>query len=487
MINFKLIFKVIGALLFQEAFLMVLCMVMALCYGEEDALPFMGSIVVTAFFGFIFKFIGSRAENRLSRRDSYLLVTLIWVVFSFFGSMPFYFGGYIHSFTDAYFEAISGFTTTGATIIDDVESLPHGILFWRSLTQWVGGLGIVFTTIALIPSMANSSGSTRVFSAEATGPLHSKLHPKLSTNVRWIWFIYLTISLACMGSYMIFGMDWFEAINYSMSTTATGGFGVTNNSTEYFKSPALEYVTTFFCFVSGINFTLLYSSLVKGHVKSLFRDSEFKFYVIFVLAASAFIMFELILRNHYDLEHAFRSAIFQVVSFITTTGLFNDDAGLWPHVTWVVLALCMFIGACSGSTSGGIKCVRGVMLIKTVINEVTQRLHPNAVLPLHVSGVNVPERQRVSLLAFLTVYLLLILVMSFILIASGIDNTNSITICLSTLGNVGPTLGLQIGPTMSWSSLPAFVKWICSFMMLAGRLEIFSVIVILSPSFWTKN
>ncbi len=487
MINFKLIYKVIGALLFQEAFMMCLCMAMALGYKEEDALPFMGSIVVTTFFGFMFKYFGRKADNRLSRRDSYLLVTLIWVVFSLFGTLPFMLGGYINNFTDAYFESMSGFTTTGATIIDDVESLPHAILFWRSLTQWVGGLGIVFTTIALIPSIARGSGSTRVFAAEATGPLKSKLHPRLSTNVRWIWLVYLTITLACMGSYMIFGMNWFEAINYSMSTTATGGFGITNNSTEYFKSPALEYVTVFFCFISGVNFTLMYSSVVKGKIKIMLKDSEFRFYCIIVGIATLFIMFELLLRNHYDLEHAFRSAIFQVVSFITTTGLFNDDAGLWPHVTWVVLALCMFIGACSGSTSGGIKCVRGVMLFKTLINELTQRLHPNAVLPLRVSGVNVPDRQRVSLLAFITAYFLLIFIMSFVLIAAGIDNTNSITICLSSLGNVGPTLGLEIGPTMSWSSLPAFVKWLCSLMMLIGRLEIFSVIIVLTPSFWTKN
>ena len=243
----------------------------------------------------------------------------------------------------------------------------------------------------------------------------------------------------------------------------------------------------FFCFISGVNFTLMYSSVVKGKIKIMLKDSEFRFYCIIVGIATLFIMFELLLRNHYDLEHAFRSAIFQVVSFITTTGLFNDDAGLWPHVTWVVLALCMFIGACSGSTSGGIKCVRGVMLFKTLINELTQRLHPNAVLPLRVSGVNVPDRQRVSLLAFITAYFLLIFIMSFVLIAAGIDNTNSITICLSSLGNVGPTLGLEIGPTMSWSSLPAFVKWLCSLMMLIGRLEIFSVIIVLTPSFWTKN
>lgn len=487
MINLKLIYKILGSLLFQEALAMLVCMFMAIGYQEEDVLPFASSTVITMLCGFLLKYFGRDARNKLSRRDAYLLVSLIWVLFSLFGTLPFMIGGYINNFTDAFFEAMSGFTTTGATIIDDVEALPKAILFWRSLTQWVGGLGIVFTTIALIPSLAGGSGSIRVFSAEATGPIKSKLHPKLSTNVRWIWFIYLFISVGCMASYMICGMNWFEAINYAMSSAATGGFSINNNSTEYYNSPVLEYVTTIFCFISGINFTLIYTSIAKGRPGKLFKNAEFKLYFGIVAASTAFIMAELIFRNHYGIEHAFRSSIFQVVSFISTTGLFNDNAALWPHVTWVVLAFCMFIGACSGSTSGGLKCVRGVMLIKILKNELTQRLHPNAVLPLKIDGVNIPDRQRVSLLAFLTAYLALFFIMAFVMIAAGIDNTNAITICLSSLSNVGPTLGIEIGPTMSWSMLPAFAKWMCSFMMLVGRLEIFTVLVILTPSFWTRN
>ena len=198
-------------------------------------------------------------------------------------------------------------------------------------------------------------------------------------------------------------------------------------------------------------------------------------------------MLELIIRNHYDIEHAFRSGIFQVVSFIPTTGLFNDDAGKWPHVTWVILAICMFFGACSGSTSGGMKCIRGVMLLKIIKNEFRQILHPNAVLPVKIDGVNVQQQKRVTLLAFLTVYLVLCLIMSFTMIAAGVDNTNAITITLSSIGNVGPTLGIEIGPTMSWSMLPDFAKWMCSLMMLIGRLEIFTVLVIFTPQFWKEN
>jgi trk system potassium uptake protein TrkH len=484
-INFRIIYKVLGSLLFIEVALMAWCLLMALYFGEDDILTFTISLVITLLGGILLRFAGRNAENRLSRRDSFLVVTLAWIVFSIFGTMPFLIGGYLHSFTDAFFENMSGFTTTGATIIDDVEALPHGILFWRSLTQWIGGLGIVFFTIALLPSLVN--GSTKVFAAESTGPIKTKLHPKLSMGARWIWIVYLFITFACMGSYMIFGMNWFEGINFAMTSAATGGFAIYNDSTEFFHSPAIEYTTTFFCFLSGVNFTLLYFSAAKFKFKELWKNSEFQFYCIIVTAFTSFIMVELITKNHYEIEHAFRSALFQVISFITTTGLFNDDAAQWPHVTWVVLSVCMFFGACSGSTSGGLKCVRGVMLIKVIRNELRQRLHPNAVLPLKVNGVNIPNSQRVSLLAFLVTYLLLLLLVSFVMIASGIDNINAITICLSCMANVGPTLGVEIGPTMSWSVLPDFAKWFCSIMMLIGRLEIFTVIVILTPSFWTKN
>ena len=487
MINYIIILRVLGSLLYGEAVTMLVCMAVALCYQEDDILLFASSAIITVFAGAVLKFWGRKAENRLSRRDAYLLVSLVWIIYSLFATLPFLLGGYLHSFTDAYFEAMSGFTTTGATIIDDVEVLPHGILTWRSLTQWVGGLGIVFTVIALIPSVAGGSGSIRVFGAESTGPIKTKLQPKLSTSVRFIWLVYLALSVACFLSYKVFGMDWFDAANFTMSSVATGGFSTYNDSTEYFHSPSLEYVTTFFCFLSGTNFTLLYLTIFKRKWKSMFKDSEFRFYVIVVSLATAFIMGELIFRNHYAVEHAFRSAIFQVVSFISTTGLFNDNAGVWPHVTWVVLAVCMFFGACSGSTTGGLKCVRCVMILKVLKNELMQRLHPNAVLPLKISGTNIPDKQRVSLLAFVTAYLLLFFIFAFVIIASGVDNTNAITICLSCLSNVGPTLGTEIGPTMSWSQLPAFIKWFCSFMMLVGRLEIFTVIVVLTPEFWRKN
>ena len=485
MINHQLICKVLGQLLFLEAVLLMVSLGVSIGYQEDDVFAFLITIFITIGAGLALKWRGHNADNSMSRRDAYLVVSLAWIVFSFFGTFPFLISGYIHSFTDAYFETMSGFTTTGATIIDNVEVLPHGLLFWRSLTQWIGGLGIVFFTIALLPSLVG--GQIKVFAAEATGPIKTKLHPRLSTSAKWIWSIYIVLTIACIVSYYFGGMNVFDSFNYAMTTTATGGFATHNTSTEFFHSPTLEYICTLFTFLSGINFTLLYAAVIKLNIKNLFKNSEFKFYIFLVVVFTAFIMMELMTMRHYDLEHAFRCGLFQVVSFITTTGLFNDDAATWPHVTWVVLALCMFFGACSGSTSGGIKCIRGVMLLRIVKNEFKQILHPNAVLPLKIDGVNVPNQKRVTLLAFLVTYLIICLIISFTMIAMGIDNTNAITITLSSIGNVGPTLGVEIGPTMSWSQLPDIAKWFCSLMMLIGRLEIFSVLVILTPAFWREN
>ena len=485
MVNFRIISKIIGSLLFLESFFMAICLAMTFYFHEDDVMAFMTSTLLTFGSGCIFLFFGHNAENSLSRRDAYVVVTAAWLVFSFFGMFPFIIHGCITNITDAFFESTSGFTTTGASIIDDVEILPHGILFWRSLTQWIGGLGIVFFTIAILPSLVG--GSVKVFAAEATGPIRSKMHPRLSTSAKWIWSIYLILTLTCGLSYWAAGMNWFEALNYSMTTTATGGFAIHNESTEYFHSPTIDYISITFQFLSGINFTLLYISIIKMRVKTLFTNSEFKLYLGIVAGATLWIMYLLLTHMNYDIEHAFRSALFQVVSFITTTGMFNEDAGTWPHITWVILGVVMYLGACAGSTSGGFKCIRGVMLLKVIRNNFRQILHPNAVLPVKINGMNVPQSKIVALFAFFTLTMLMTLVTATIMIVAGIDNTNAITIALSCVSNVGPTLGTQIGPVMSWSILPDYIKWILCPLMLMGRLEIMTVLVLFTRAFWKEN
>ncbi|MBQ9651331.1 MAG: TrkH family potassium uptake protein [Prevotella sp.] len=482
MLNTKLIYKILGALLGLEATVMTCSLVMAFYYHEDDVLAFIISIILTIVAATILRFMGLGAENSLGRRDAYLLVTATWAVFSLFGSLPFLISGYIPNFTDAYFETMSGFSTTGASVIDRVEALPHGMLFWRSLTQWIGGLGIVFFTVAILPSLVG--GNVKVFSAEATGPIRAKMHPRLSTTAKWIWTIYLLLTLMCLGSFYLAGMSVFDAANYAMTVTATGGFATHDASTGYFHSISIDYIAIFFMFLSGTSFTLLYMSFFKGKISKLFKNTEFKFYSVIILCATVVITYILMAYSNYDIHTAVRKSLFQVVSFMTTTGIFNDDAGKWPHITWVVLSLCMFFGGCAGSTSGGFKCIRGMMTVTAVRNELKRILHPKAVLPVKANGQSVPYPAQVSVMAFFILYMMMCFFTYFVMIVMGVDSTNSITIAISCASNVGPALGLEIGPTMSWTTLPDMVKWLLSVLMLMGRLEILTVIVLFTPAFW---
>lgn len=460
------------------------CLIMAIGYGESDILPFIISMIIIFGGAFGFRRLGHSDDNMLSRRDAYVVVTITWIVFSLFGMLPFLLSGALPSITDAFFETMSGFTTTGVTVIKDVESLPHALLFWRSLMQWIGGLGIVFFTIAILPSLVG--GSVKVFAAEATGPMRSKMHPKLSTSAKWIWSIYVLLTVVCALSFWLAGMGWFDAINYSMSTTATGGFS-THNGSIFLASPLIEYLAILFQFLAGINFTLLYMTFVKFQFRRFLNNSEFKFYVIAIIVSTVWIMILLITRMGYDIEGAFRSALFQVVSFITTTGLSNTDAGFWPQITWVILGVLMFIGACAGSTTGGFKSIRVMMLINVLRNEFRRILHPNAVLPVKVNGQNIPQEKLTTLLSFFTIYIIMMLFICIVMVLSGIDFANAATISLSLMSNVGAGLDTNIGPVMSWADLSIGMKWFCSALMLVGRLEVIAVLVLFTRSFWKEN
>ncbi len=484
MVNWKIISKILGSLLFIEGSFMGWCLIMAIGYGESDILPFIISMIIIFGGAFGFRRLGHSDDNMLSRRDAYVVVTITWIVFSLFGMLPFLLSGALPSITDAFFETMSGFTTTGVTVIKDVESLPHALLFWRSLMQWIGGLGIVFFTIAILPSLVG--GSVKVFAAEATGPMRSKMHPKLSTSAKWIWSIYVLLTVVCALSFWLAGMGWFDAINYSMSTTATGGFS-THNGSIFLASPLIEYLAILFQFLAGINFTLLYMTFVKFQFRRFLNNSEFKFYVIAIIVSTVWIMILLITRMGYDIEGAFRSALFQVVSFITTTGLSNTDAGFWPQITWVILGVLMFIGACAGSTTGGFKSIRVMMLINVLRNEFRRILHPNAVLPVKVNGQNIPQEKLTTLLSFFTIYIIMMLFICIVMVLSGIDFANAATISLSLMSNVGAGLDTNIGPVMSWADLSIGIKWFCSALMLVGRLEVIAVLVLFTRSFWKEN
>ena len=481
--NLSLVVKILGHLLFYEVIMMLVCLGISLYFGEDDVLAFAVSVVVTIAAAITLCLISRNAQNTLSRRDSYLVVTASWIVFSLFGTLPYIIGGYIPDFSDAFFEAISNFTTTGLSTFN--VDMPHGMIVWRSLTQWVGGLGIVFFTIAILPSFAD--GEIKVFAAEATGPTKSKLHPRLKTNTRWIWFVYLSLTIACTLCYWLAGMDTFESINYSMITNATGGHAPYADSIAHFNSAAIDYVAIVFMFLAGINFSLLYSILFKFDFKRMLQNSELKFYFMIVCLITTIIAITLFVSNGYSIPDAIRESLFEVVSIITTTGFYSDNITYWTTGAWFLLVFCMVMGACAGSTSGGIKAMRVVILIKNLRNEFRRILHPNAVLSVRVNDGVVHNSTQATLAAFITIYFIIIIISSLFFVSLGMDMESAYTATLSCISNCGPAFGPAIDASIGWDVLSPVAKWYCSALMLIGRLEVFSVLIIFTKSFWRDN
>lgn len=484
MIHVRIIHRILGVLLLIEAGIMFLCSLFSLCYGENDFFTFVISSLITACCGMTFMLIGKSTrhkEGSMTRRDGYIVVALSWAMFSIFGSLPYFIGGYLPSFTDAFFETMSGFTTTGATIMHDIEVMPHGILFWRSLTQWIGGLGIVFFTVAVLPIFG--VGDVQLFAAEATGPLHGKLHPRIGVSGRWILTVYVVLTVACIICLRLCGMPSYDSINHALCTIATGGYSIKNASIAYYNSTCIEYVVMLFMFLAGINYGLLFLFMFKGKIRKLFTDSEFKWYVTSLLIFSGLIGLGLIIGMDEGVEEAFRHSTFQVISSMTSTGFTITDFEAWPAVLWMALSLCMFMGACAGSTSGAMKSIRTLVLFKTLKNEFNRILHPNAVLPVRISGKTISFATKQSVLAFTIFYIGIIFIAWVVFMTIGLEFTDSYGAAVSMIGNTGITVG-RMGTTIPWADLPTVGKWFCSVLMLIGRLEIFAVLIILTPAFW---
>ncbi len=484
MINKKIILRILGILLYLEGLLLLLCSGFGFYYGEDDRNAFILSAVISAIVGGFFSFYGRDNDKRFNRRDGYIIVTVSWVLFSLIGMLPYLLSGYIPSVTDAFFETMSGFTTTGASILDNIESLPHGLLFWRSMTQWIGGLGIVFFTIAVLPAFG--SGGVQLFAAEATGPKHDKVHPRIDVTAKWIWSIYLGLTIAECLLLASAGMGWFDSVCHSLTTTATGGYSTRQASIAAYQSPQIEYIILLFMFLSGINFTLLFFTFFKARFKKLTGDTEFRWYVTIAASFTLIIASVLIFTRHAPVEESFRQALFQVVSILTTTGFATTDYMLWPPFLWFLILLLMYFGACSGSTSGSIKCIRIAMLMKVAHNELQRILHPNAVIPLRISGNVITSKMKITLLAFFVIYIVTIFLGWGIFLAMGIDFMEAYSLVVSSVSNIGPALG-HYGPAYSWAALPDAAKWLSTFLMLAGRLELFSVLLFFTPGFWKKR
>ena len=479
----KAIFRIIGFLLLFEALSLLSCIPVALYYGEptEYLLLSVAAMVVSGSF---FAYVCRKAGRNVSRKDGYIVVTVIWIIFSLFGSLPYMLSGYIPSFTDAFYETMSGFTTTGSSILSNIESLPRSLLFWRSLTHWIGGLGIVFFTVAVFPIFG--LGDMHLFAAESVGPMRAKLHPRISVTARWILTVYIGLTVIATVAFYAAGMGWFDAVCHSMATVSTGGFSTKQASIASFGSPLIEYVTILFMFIGGVSLSLQYLLIFKGRIKELFRDTEFRTYLMFVLFFTAIISVGLFLTTTMTAEWSFRTALFQVVSIQTTTGFATVDYTLWSPLLWLMLCGLMFVGACSGSTSGAMKCVRVATLFKVMWNEFKRIVHPNAVLPVRMARKIVPTSVQSAILAYTVIYFFMVIVGLVVNMAFGIDFLNSFGLSVTSVGNVGPALG-NYGPMDSLALLPAGVKWFCSFQMLVGRLEFFAVLLLLTPIFWKRQ
>lgn len=480
----KIILRIVGILLFIEAAFLLGSVGVSLFYAEDTVRPLLYSAGIIASIALLLVTFCKGGERAISRKDGYVVVTLCWIVFSLFGTLPYILTDSIPSFTDAFFETMSGFTTTGATILQDIEALPKSILFWRMMTHWVGGLGIVFFTVAVFPIFGLND--MNLFSAESVGPIRAKLHPRISVTARWILTIYMALTVICTVSLRIAGMGWFDAVCHAMSTIATGGFSTKQASIAAFNSPLIENVITFFMFVSGINLSLLYLAIFKARPMTLFRDTEFKTYFTIAAVFTAVIGLGLFFTSDMGVAEALRVSLFQVVAVQTTTGFATANYAVWMPLLWLLLCALMFIGACSGSTSGAMKCARISILFKVMWNEFKRIVHPNAVIPVRMTGRIIPTAVQSAILAYTVIYIFMLVLGLFVNMAFGVDFLDAFSLSVASVGNVGPALG-NYGPMDSFATLPVAVKWFSAFQMLVGRLEFFAVLLLLTPVFWRRR
>lgn len=480
----RVILKIFGWLIFMEGIFMFLCLPFSFYYGAVDAPALFYSGLITTGSGALFGGLTGRSVQQIEKRDAYLIVTLVWVLMAIFGSLPYLFSGAIPHFTDACFEAISGFTTTGASVLTNIEAVPHGILFWRSLTHWIGGMGIIVLSIAILPFLR--VGGMQLFSAEAAGPQLDKLHPRIRYTAQGLWGVYVLLTIVETGFLMAGGMGLFDALCHAFGTIATGGFSTKNASLAGY-SPYIQYVVMVFMLLSGISFSLHFYALNRRWDK-IKENEELRYYLRFLLMAGLFVTISLVGLQHLPVgawEKAFRDAFFQVISIVTSTGFVSADYWQWPVLSWVIIFLLMFSGACVGSTSGGIKMMRHVVLIRNSRKEIRRMMHPSAIIPVKYNGAVITKGALLNTLAFLLLYILIFVVGSMILVALGMDFESSMGGVASCLAGIGPGLG-TLGPVSNYAAVPEIGKWVLSGVMLLGRLEIFTVIILFSPIYWKK-
>lgn len=463
---------------------MLLPAVCSLIYREDDLWVFLASALFTSTFGIVLEVITKVADRpeELERKDGFFIASMCWFTASIFGALPYIIYGALSNPVDAFFEAVAGFTTTGASVIKNVEVLPHGILFWRNFTQWLGGMGIILLGIAILPRLA--VGGMQLMALEAPGPTTEKLTPRIAETAKKLWGIYLIFSLIEVFLLFIAGMPLFDSVIHMFSTMSTGGYSSKNLSIGAYGSPVIEVIVVFFMMIAGTNFALLYW-VFRGNPVKLLKDTEFRFYVLLNAVSIILISLELWLKKYPSIFEALRFASFQVISISTTTGYATDNFDLWPSFSKWLLLILMFVGGCAGSTSGAIKNIRIIILLKKAHRELQRLIYPKAVLPIRVANRVVSEEVTSSIMSFFYLYILVFLIGTLLVMAEGVPLITAISACAATIGNVGPGLEL-VGPAMNYSGLSNLSKFVLSLLMLLGRLELFTILVLFIPAFWKK-
>lgn len=482
MLNIKMIINVLGMLLVIEGIAMALSIPVSLIYGESDFLPLVYSVLITCGTGGLVWLLFRNCKKNIGKREGYIIVSTVWIVFSFFGALPFLLSGSIDNLTDAYFETMSGFTTTGASILNDIESVPHGVLLWRSMTQWLGGMGIIVLSIAILPILG--IGGMQLFIAEVPGPTKDKIHPKVKETARRLYAIYLSYTIIETVLLMFGGMNFFDAVNHALTTMATGGYSTKQASVAHFNSPYIEYVIIIFMFIAGTNFSLSYFAM-HGKFRQVWRNEEFRSYFFITIIFTFTIAAVLFLTTDIAAEKSFRDSLFQVVSLCTTTGFATADYLAWVPVLSLLCFMLMFFGGSAGSTGGGMKIVRIVLLAKHSYLELKRLIHPNAIIPVRLNQKVVDKQIVVNVLAFIVFYIMIFVFGTVIMSALHLDLETAMGSVAATLGNIGPGIG-KVGPMDNFYFIPDFGKWFLSFLMMMGRLELFTVLIVFTPLFWRK-
>jgi trk system potassium uptake protein TrkH len=479
--NIRLVIKVICALLLMIAGFMIAPIVVALVYGEREIIPsfLIPMIAVLAGPG-VYLLASLRTKGTLSTQSGFFLVTFSWLSAAALGAIPFVISGYVPSYTDAFFETMSGFTTTGATILSDIEALPLSLLFWRSLTHWLGGMGIIVLTVAILPLLG--VGGYQLMKAEAPGPSVDKLTPKITETAKILWLLYLGLTVLETVLLVGGGLSLYDALTHTFGTLATGGFSPRAASVGAYASPFVHVVITVFMLAAGVNFILYYRLLV-GQARVLRQNTELKAYLLIFAVATIIIAVVLTGRSYETFGESLRYAGFQAASILTTTGYATADFALWPEMARVMLFALMFIGGSAGSTGGGIKVVRVVTVIKQGFNEMRYLLHPRGVFSIRLNGQTIRKNVVYSITGFAFLYIFLLIVTTLVVATGGHDILTSLTTGLATLGNIGPGFG-RIGPVENYGFYQDYIKWFLSFIMMVGRLEIYTVLVLVTPRFW---